>query len=159
MTMLLVNGALSLDNTEIDRRILTTFENYCVQYDRIPERLYLTNPTFGAHTAIVIVDTSCRDNNGPNVPVIRLAFYHPHHLSPLHIETDRDFTLVYSAVSEDEDWGDFIVDLENPTDDDLPRDFFERLLAAYPAFSRISEVMAKERIKFFTFPLQSISIG
>lgn len=159
MSLLLLNPEVAQFNAVVDRRILDTLTDYCVQYGPIPERLYLTNPTLAVHIAIVIVDVSQRDTLGPTRPVINLAFYHPEHLSPLYIQTCREFNHVYSAHSDDAEWSEFLIDGEPEFEDDFPEDYFERLLKAYPSFSRISDSMAKARIRHFTFPIQSLNLA
>lgn len=159
MSRLILNTVVAQRNIDVDRDIFNTFAGYCLQYHVIPDRLYLTDPSLASHTAVVLVDISNRNLNADHRAMIQLAFYHPLHTSPLLITTSRDFDYIHYAVSDSEEWGEFLFDDTTEIPDNQPVNYFKRLTEAYPTFTRLSDELAKERVSQFTLPLETVYIG
>lgn len=159
MPTLILNVDIAERNIQVDLAIISFFQAYCIQYSTIPTRLYLADPSLAAHKAFVIVDTSQRMyDQGSQAPRITIGFYHPEHVSPLYIHTDNRFEYILGASSDSPEWGEFLFE-DDGMGDSQPEHYFERLIEKYPPFSRLSDTLAKERIRRFTIPFETLNFG
>lgn len=154
MNTLILNGEIARANINTDQRIFDIFNGYCIQYTRLPNNLFLADPTYGTMNAIVLIDISDRDLPDPRDRNIRVAFHHPLLPNPMIITCTDDFTMVvfmeYPSNHIHEMFG---VDSNDPPSSEM---FFDDLLEQYPSFVRVDEALKASIIRRYTLNVEQL---
>ena len=154
MNTLILNGEISRANINIDHRIFSTFNGYCLQYTHLPNNLFLADPAFGIMNAIVLVDVSDRNSADMEERTIRVGFYHPYLPNPMIIHCTDDFSMVYCVeYPDDEIQKRFGVDSNDPPSTEM---FFGDLLEQYPSFVRVDESLKASIIRRYTLNVEQL---